>query len=228
MRIALVLVLAACTATPDAADVAAFVVPDFLHVDFDFGPLPTTAPPQVGGGAELRRYCTSVEQCVTTEVYRPANTSLPVERAAGHRIPELSRLLRVFAAPQIKAVATRVGNVANGSPIGDTLPALPALGAQAEIQSVYGRRMLPLPKLYAGYRSLALARSRVITAVRIPAPPAAALLSTVKVCQRKDLDSSFVGAAPVLRRDTEDRAEGRRILAGNLYQRFTLEHSARS
>ena len=212
-----------------------------------------------------------------------ANATLgEVERAVYDRIPELSRLLRVFASPQIKAVATLVGNVANGSPIGDTLPALLALDAEVQIQSVTGSRVLPLSELYVGYRNLALDRSELLTAVRIPAPVPNTLFSAVKVCQRKDLDISFVGAAFRLERDDVGRitdarvayggvgptaarlpaieallvgqrvedsvdvvataieaeitprsdvrgsAEGRRVLAGNLYRRFALAHTAPS
>ena len=43
--------------------------------------------------------------------------------------PDLGELLRRFAGRQVRTVGTIGGNIANGSPIGDTPPALIALGA---------------------------------------------------------------------------------------------------
>src|SRR5207248_6839010 len=52
-----------------------------------------------------------------------ANVSLArFEQFIETRIPELFRILNIFGSPQIKNAGTLAGNVANGSPIGDTPP----------------------------------------------------------------------------------------------------------
>ena len=118
-----------------------------------------------------------------------------LERAATGRIDELARLLRVFASPQIKNICTLVGNVANGSPIGDTIPSLVALGAELELQSVRGVRRLPIDQFYKGYKVFDLAPDEVLTSIDLPIPAASDRFRATKVCQRKDLDISYVGAA---------------------------------
>ncbi|MDP3275144.1 MAG: FAD binding domain-containing protein [Deltaproteobacteria bacterium] len=123
-----------------------------------------------------------------------------LERACETSVPELAKLLRVFASPQIKATATLMGNVANGSPIGDTLPALFALGAEVEAQSLRGARWIPIDALYVGYRALSIAPDEVLTRVRFSVPGDVAVFRAYKVCQRKDLDISFVGASFYLER----------------------------
>ncbi len=85
MRFALLLTLAACTATTDAADVPAFVVPDFPQFDFDFGPLPSTDADAGGDGpgGETRVCCAATDQCAPGELCRPPTTGLSGAEAAG-------------------------------------------------------------------------------------------------------------------------------------------------
>jgi xanthine dehydrogenase small subunit len=118
-----------------------------------------------------------------------------LERACAVAAPDLSSLLRVFASPQIKSIATLVGNVANGSPIGDTIPSLFALEAELELSSESGDRWLPIERYYLGYKQYALRPDEVVTRVRFRAVPAGTVFRAFKICQRRDLDISYVGAA---------------------------------
>src|SRR5437764_12597904 len=68
------------------------------------------------------------------------------------RIPELHRILNLFGSPQIKNAGTLVGNIANGSPIGDTLPYLFVSGATLELASVDGTRVVAVSDFYRGYK----------------------------------------------------------------------------
>src|SRR6202008_3752209 len=58
--------------------------------------------------------------------------------------PDVGELMRRFAGVQIREVGTIGGNIANGSPIGDTPPALIALGATLTLQHGQATRSLPL------------------------------------------------------------------------------------
>lgn len=110
-------------------------------------------------------------------------------------VPEFAKFLNLFASPQIKNVATLVGNVANGSPIGDTLPFLMAMDAEVDVVGPRGRRSVPFVDFYKGYKKLDLRPGEIVTAVRFAAPAKGEQVRLFKVSQRKDLDISSVNAA---------------------------------
>src|SRR5258706_7410766 len=57
--------------------------------------------------------------------------------------PELTEIWERFASPPIRNAGTLGGNVANGSPIGDSMPPLIALGARVVLRGPQGARTLP-------------------------------------------------------------------------------------
>ena len=79
------------------------------------------------------------------------------------RLPEFSKYLDIFASPQIKNIATVIGNVANASPIGDTPPALLALGADIHMTSKSGERVIALENFFLDYKKTALQKEELIT-----------------------------------------------------------------
>jgi xanthine dehydrogenase small subunit len=103
---------------------------------------------------------------------------------------EFAELLHVFASPQIKNAGTLVGNLANGSPIGDTIPFLLVADALIELVSVNGARTLNLNDFYLGYKTFAMKPGEVITKVLIPRSQNK--IKLYKVAMRKDLDISAV------------------------------------
>ncbi len=119
-------------------------------------------------------------------------TLTELRRATRDRIPELARFLDLFASPQIKNVATLVGNVCNASPIADTPPFLLAAGA---IVHTSAKRKIPLEKFYLGYRKTALKPGELVAAIEFDIPARDESLALYKVSQRKDLDISTVNAA---------------------------------
>jgi xanthine dehydrogenase small subunit len=134
-----------------------------------------------------------------------ANTSLAdFETFIADRIPELAKILAVFGSPQIKNAGTLIGNIANGSPIGDTLPYLFVAGAVLEMNN--GTRTVPIDRFYLGYRKFDLQPDEIITRVRIGI--VRDTLKLYKVSRRKDLDiSAFTAAIRVsMTGDRIDRA----------------------
>ena len=107
---------------------------------------------------------------------------------------ELSRFYRVFASPQIKHLATLAGNIANASPIGDSMPPLMVLGAEVCIGSSKKESWLPLDDFYLSYRKTKLQQGELIKKVRIP-KRAPENFKVYKIAKRKDLDISTVSAA---------------------------------
>lgn len=122
----------------------------------------------------------------------------------GYGDGSLSQLLRLFSSRLIRNRATLGGNLATASPIGDSAPALLALGAQVELVSRSGSRSLPLAELFRGYRQTVLGPAELIRAVRVP-KPLPAFQRFYKVSKRVLDDISTVAAAFALSLDDAGR-----------------------
>ncbi|HEX6792717.1 MAG TPA: xanthine dehydrogenase small subunit [Casimicrobiaceae bacterium] len=112
--------------------------------------------------------------------------------ALDRTFPELREAWQRFASVPIRNSATLAGNVANGSPIGDSMPMLLALDARVVLRSVDGEREVALDAFYPGYRKTALAAGEFVAAVRIPRRPDHLLLRAYKISKRFDQDISAV------------------------------------
>ncbi|GAB1386539.1 xanthine dehydrogenase small subunit [Melaminivora sp.] len=108
------------------------------------------------------------------------------------RWPQLARFAERFAGLPVRNAGTLGGNIANGSPIGDSMPLLIALGAQVELASLRGSRRLALEDFYTGYRQTALAADELLSFIHLPAPQPGQLLAAYKVSKRFDDDISAV------------------------------------
>lgn len=128
--------------------------------------------------------------------------------------PEFSRLLRVFASPQIKNQGTLLGNVLNGSPIGDSLPPLLVLNAELHLASKKGTRVVPINSFYKGYKTFDMQPDELATGLFIPALGADWKSKFYKVSLRKDLDISAVTFAGAFKVENGKIAEARIALGG--------------
>jgi xanthine dehydrogenase small subunit len=124
--------------------------------------------------------------------------------------PALAEQAARFASPPIRNSATLCGNLANGSPIGDSIPTLIALGAQLELRRGAQLRRLPLEDFYLGYQKKDLEPGEFVSGVAVPAPAAGALLASYKLSKRIDQDISAVCATFCI------RVEGERVLEARL------------
>ena len=84
--------------------------------------------------------------------------------------PQLRDFASRFAGLLVRNSGTLGGNIANGSPIGDAMPLLIALGAQIVLVSQRGRREMPLENLYTGYRQNVMAVDEVLAFIKVPKP----------------------------------------------------------
>lgn len=128
------------------------------------------------------------------------------------RLPELAALVRRMGAAQVRNSGTLVGNIANGSPIGDSMPALLALGATLTLNRGGMRRTVPLDSFYLGYRKKDLLPGEFVEKVRIPIPETTQRFATWKVSKRRDQDISAVCAAFLL--DLDEAGRVRNFRAG--------------
>jgi len=107
--------------------------------------------------------------------------------------PQLHRFATRFAGLPVRNSGTLGGNVANGSPIGDSMPLLIALRAQVVLASqARGERQLPLEDLYTGYRQNVMAADELLVRIVVPRPSAQEQLRAYKISKRFDDDISAV------------------------------------
>ncbi|HVS65433.1 MAG TPA: FAD binding domain-containing protein [Thermoanaerobaculia bacterium] len=115
--------------------------------------------------------------------------------AVRDEVPQLAEILERFGAPQIRNLGTIGGNLANASPIADSLPFLYVMGAELELVGPGGRRRLPIEAFYRGYKEIDLGRGELIAAIEVPLPEPGEVLRLRKLSRRFDLDISSVTAA---------------------------------
>ena len=109
--------------------------------------------------------------------------------------PSLKNMLNLFASPQIRNKGTIAGNLANASPVADSLPWLYV--SEAEIGASNGDkwRWIPIEKFYKGYKLLDLQPNELIGAIRIQKIRQNLPQRLYKVSKRRDLDISTFTAA---------------------------------
>ena len=106
--------------------------------------------------------------------------------------PELNELCLRFASPPIRNAGTLGGNIANGSPIGDAMPVLMALGTTLLLRKGNRTRELPLDAFYVAYQKTALEPGEFLERIRVPRPAANAHVRSYKISKRFDQDISAV------------------------------------
>ncbi len=124
-------------------------------------------------------------------------------RALARRWPSLTDVWLRFAAPPIRHAGTMGGNVANGSPIGDSAPILMALDAQVELRCGHHIRCMPLPDFYVDYMKNRLEPGEFLQAIVVPRLSPQRQVRAYKISKRFDCDISAVCAGLSIELDGE-------------------------
>jgi xanthine dehydrogenase small subunit len=172
----------------------------------------------------------ALKQISVDQNYLEISAAVSLEQAYAaicREYPALDELWQRFASLPVRNAGTLVGNLANGSPIGDSMPWLIALNAQLVLGSRNGPRVLPLEDFYIAYQKQDLHSDEIVQAVRIPLPGSSLdqtnangalpppILRTYKLSKRFDQDISAVCAAFALTLDG-DRVAAARIAFGGM------------
>ena len=109
--------------------------------------------------------------------------------------PALGELLWRIGGDQVRNAGTIGGNIAGGSPIGDTPPPLIALAAIVELRKGTRIRQMPLEEFFIAYGKQAREEGEFVRAVLVPAPKPEAHFAAYKISKRRDEDiSALLGA----------------------------------
>lgn len=95
-------------------------------------------------------------------------TTMLASRLVRERLPMICEAARQVGGPQIQNRGTLGGNIANGSPAGDTLPVLAVAEAVVVLRNIDGERRVPFNSFYTGYRKSVMGRDELIVAIEIP------------------------------------------------------------
>jgi xanthine dehydrogenase small subunit len=138
-----------------------------LYVSLNFGTLKDTRFLNLWRLNALRAITTKGDTLTIGAL--ATHTDLIRSKAVQQRLPMLAAAAREIGGVQIQNRGTIGGNVANGSPAGDTLPVLAAADAVVLLQSAGGMRRVPFTRFYTRYRQSVRRPDELIVAFEIPA-----------------------------------------------------------
>jgi len=96
-------------------------------------------------------------------------TEIARAKTVQKHLPMLVAAAREVGGMQIQNRGTIGGNIATGSPAGDSLPVLAAADAVVVLRSAADTRRVPFTSFYTGYRATVMRPDELIAAVEIPA-----------------------------------------------------------
>jgi xanthine dehydrogenase small subunit len=128
--------------------------------------------------------------------------------------PSFAELVRRIGSRQIRNIGTLAANIANASPIGDTIPCLMALDATITLRSKRGAREVKADDFILAYRKTALEKDEIIEKISIPLLKPGTGFTVYKLSKRFDQDISTVIGAFRLRVEGGKVAELRAAYGG--------------
>ncbi len=152
----------------------------------------------IGGVAELARIDVQPDGALRIGAGAPLEDAWA---ALAARWPTLSQVGLRFAGPPVRHAGTLGGNIANGSPIGDSAPVLMALDAGVVLRRGARTREMPLETFYVDYMKNRLEPGEFLQAIVVPAPMDRRHVRAYKISKRFDCDISALCAGLSLQID---------------------------
>ncbi|MEM9350999.1 MAG: xanthine dehydrogenase small subunit [Pseudomonadota bacterium] len=138
--------------------------------------------------------CKDLQEITETDANITLGAAVTITRAmAALPYAQLHEMFRRYGSHQVRNAATIGGNIANGSPIGDSPPPLIALGATLHLRHGDTRRTIPLEDFFIEYGKQDRAPGEFVEAVTVPKRPDT--LRVYKLSKRFDQDISAVCGA---------------------------------
>jgi aerobic carbon-monoxide dehydrogenase medium subunit len=136
--------------------------------------------------------------------------------------PGVVEAANLIGSTQVQGRATMGGNLCNGSPAADSVPALIAAGAIAFIAGPGGRRELQVEHIMQGPRRLALAKGEIIASFLLPPRPARTADAYLRFIPRTEMDIAVVGCGVCLTLDASGTCTAARVALGAVAPRPVL------
>jgi CO/xanthine dehydrogenase FAD-binding subunit len=136
--------------------------------------------------------------------------------------PGVIEAANLIGSTQIQGRATMGGNLCNGSPAADSVPALIAAAAKASVVGPKGRRDVPVEEIMVGPRKLSLAKGEVIASFVLPAKAARTADAYLRFIPRTEMDIAVVGCGVCLTLDARGVCSAARVSLGAVAARPLL------
>jgi len=140
--------------------------------------------------------------------------------------PGVVEAANLIGSTQIQGRATIGGNLCNGSPAADSVPALIAAGAVATLAGPQGRRDLPVEDVMLGPRKLALKKGEIVVSFLLPPRPPRSADAYLRFIPRTEMDIAVVGAGVSLTLDGSGTISDARVSLGAVAARVLLVQEA--
>ncbi len=140
--------------------------------------------------------------------------------------PGVVEAANLIGSTQVQGRATMGGNLCNGSPAADSVPALIAAGAVATLAGPKGRRDLPVEDVMLGPRKLALTKGEIVVSFLLPPRPPRSGDAYLRFIPRTEMDIAVVGAGVSLSLDGGGIITAARVSLGAVAPRVLLVQEA--
>jgi len=140
--------------------------------------------------------------------------------------PGVIEAANLIGSTQVQGRATMGGNLCNGSPAADSVPALIAAGAVATLAGPKGKRDLPVEDVMLGPRKLALEKGEIVVSFLLPPRPPRSSDAYLRFIPRTEMDIAVVGAGVSLTVDGSGIVTAARVGLGAVAARVLLVSEA--
>ena len=197
----------------------------------------------LAGGTDLlvQMRADIVDPALIVDIKKIAETRVVTEERRGWRIgaavtgaelkehprlkqvwPGVVEAANLIGSTQIQGRATLGGNLCNGSPAADSVPALVAAGAVATLAGPQGKRDLPVEDVMLGPRKLALQKGEIVVSFLLPPRPPRASDAYLRFIPRTEMDIAVVGAGVSVTVDETGTITAARVSLGAVAPRVLL------
>jgi carbon-monoxide dehydrogenase medium subunit len=142
--------------------------------------------------------------------------------------PGIVEAANLIGSTQIQGRATMGGNLCNGSPAADSVPALIAAGAKASVVGPNGRREIAVEDVMLAPRKLALTKGEIIASFLLPAKAKGSSDAYLRFIPRTEMDIAVVGCGIALTLDANGAVSHARVALGAVAARPLLVEEAAS
>jgi CO/xanthine dehydrogenase FAD-binding subunit len=136
--------------------------------------------------------------------------------------PGVVEAANLIGSTQIQGRATLGGNLCNGSPAADSVPALIAAGAIATVVGPQGRRDVAVEDVMIGPRKLSLAKGELIASFFLPPRAHRSADAYLRFIPRTEMDIAVVGAGVNLTIDGAGTITAARVSLGAVAEKVLL------